>query len=629
MPSLLDGLNEQQLQAVISQNPVILCLAGAGSGKTRVLTHRMAHLHQEHRVGTSNMLALTFTRLAAKEMKERVMQLIGVNEGQKLTVGTFHSFCVRVLREWGNTVGLDSNFTIYDEDDRTAIIRTCIDELGYKKVKLQDVLDNLYSEIDADLPVAKVVAEYHNRLARNNAIDLDGLLVSMRDVLTFDQAQRELHDRYPYIFVDEFQDTNDIQFEIIQLLNPENLFVVGDDFQSIYGWRGANVRNIIDFPEKYPGCEAIKLEQNYRSTKRIVEAANTLIKHNLNQTEKVLITQREGPKINYLIAPDEDIEAKLIADAISIESKGMPETNWSGFAVLARTNRQLLLINDMLDSQKIPAQIVTNQDDVFKKPDIRNLMNLIEVALNPENDVLLRKVINFPYLRLTELELSNLELAALMGNKGHVEEIRNSGIPGGLQFLDILQTIRDITEEFDSAAAVLANTFIVSGLFNFYEDKGLKNRRDDIDTMLKKTEGWQEIQDSLGESRGIYSFLKWLRTRDIQEKLVQEQVNAVKLMTVHASKGLEFPVVFVAGMNQNTFPSHRTEDMEEERRLFYVAITRAKERLYLTRPEQKPAYPRGPIITQAESQFIREIQVEPEKEAVKPLEKAVGFEWLE
>jgi len=243
--SLLSGLNEQQLQAVTSDSPIILNLAGAGSGKTRVLTHRMAYLHQEKRVGTSNMLALTFTRLAAKEMKERVMKLVGTSEGYKLTVGTFHSFCVRILKDWGHLVSLEKNFTIYGEDDRRAIIQSCIEELGYKQVKLQDALDNLYLVLPDDSPVAKVTAEYRYRLVRNNALDLDGLLVALREVLTFPQSQMELQNRYHYVFVDEFQDTNDIQFEIIQLLNPENLFVVGDDFQSIYGWRGSNVRNII------------------------------------------------------------------------------------------------------------------------------------------------------------------------------------------------------------------------------------------------------------------------------------------------------------------------------------------------------------------------------------------------
>ncbi len=624
--SLLEGLNEQQLQAVTSDNPIILNLAGAGSGKTRVLTHRMAYLHQEKRVGTSNMLALTFTRLAAKEMKERVMDLIGMAEGYKLTVGTFHSFCVQVLREFGYLVGMEPNFTIYDEEDRTAIIRACIDELGYKKVKVQDVLDNLYKDLtNWDQSLVRVLEEYEYRLKRNNAVDLDALLFFTRDILESSQAQRELQNRYRYIFVDEFQDTNDIQFEIIQLLNPENLFVVGDDFQSIYGWRGSNVRNIIEFPDKNPGCEVIKLERNYRSTKQIVSAANTLIKHNLSQTEKALIADRDGLDIRYLIMPDEDAEARSVATNVGVERV---MNAWSDIAVLARTNRQLQKIKEVLDRRDIPSLIVSSQDDVFKKNDIRNLISLIEVALNPQDEINLRKVINFPCPRVTDLEMSHLELASIMGNNGYVEEMKNSQIPGGLEFLELLQTIRDITEEFDSAAVILANTFIVSGIFKFYKENGLTNRFDDNDSMLEKVEQWQEIQDSLGESRGIHSFLKWIKTRDLQEKLVQEKVDAVKLMTVHASKGLEFPVVFVIGMNQNVFPSKRTEDSEEERRLFYVAITRAKDRLYLTRPEQRVAYPGGPMALQMESQFIREIELELAEMIRLPQGKAVEFGWL-
>lgn len=507
------------------------------------------------------MLALTFTRLAAKEMKERVMQLVGISEGQKLTVGTFHSFCVRVLRELGNTVGLDSNFTIYDEDDRTAIIRSCIDELGYKKVKLQDVLDNLYSEIDADLPVAKVVAEYHNRLARNNAIDLDGLLVSTRDVLTFDQAQRELQNRYRYVFVDEFQDTNDIQFEIIQLLNPENLFVVGDDFQSIYGWRGANVQNIIEFPDRHPGCEVIKLERNYRSTREIVTAANELIGHNENQTKKVLISDRPGDPIIRVTVRNEEIEAELIADEIA---RKFNFGNWSDIAILARTNRQLLVIKDNLDRHQIPAQIVTNSDDVFKKPDIRSLTNLIEAALNPENDTLVRRVVNFPEIRIADLSLSILDYRSIESGKSLMETMRSSSISGAIDFCQLLDLIKSFTEEADTAIELIKRVMLLIGLNSYYLSKDLANRAENLKKMLEEVKRWQSVQDELGESVGIYYFLKWLKTKDLQEKLVQEKVDAVKLMTVHASKGLEFPVVFVVGMNQNTFPSHKADDLEEE-----------------------------------------------------------------
>lgn len=602
---LLSGLNEQQLQAVTSDNPIILNLAGAGSGKTRVLTHRMAYLHQEKRVGTGNMLALTFTRLAAKEMKERVMKLVGTSEGYKLTIGTFHSFCVRILKEWGHLVSLEKNFTIYGEDDRRAIIQSCIEELGYK-VKLQDVLDNLYTVLPEDSPVAKVTAEYRYRLARNNALDLDGLLAATREVLTFPQVQMELQSRYRYVFVDEFQDTNDIQLEIIQLLNPENLFVVGDDFQAIYGWRGSNVRNIIEFPDKHPGCEVIKLEQNYRSTKQIVSAANLLIKHNLSQTEKALITDRDGEDIVYMVRSNDDVEAEIIASAIGAELK-LVET-WSDIAVLARTNKQLEKIKEVLDRQNIPNLIVSSQDDVFKKHDIRMLIAFIEAAVNPLDDTNVRKVINFPEMRLTDLEIQNLELIALeLGYS--LSEVMFIGTEKERAFLKLLRLTRESSEEHETSLEVIKEAIHQLDLRFHYYNEGLNNRAEDISTMLTEVERWQNVQESLGETNGIFSFLKWLRTKDLQEKLVQEKVDAVKLMTVHASKGLEFPVVFVIGMNQNVFPSKRTADMEEERRLFYVAITRAKDRLYLTRPEQRAAYPGGPMALQMESQFIREIQV--------------------
>jgi len=623
--TLLDSLNEQQLQAVTSDSPIILNLAGAGSGKTRVLAHRIAHLHQEKRVGTSNILAITFTRLAAKEMKERVMKLVGISEGHKLTIGTFHSFCVRILKEWGHLVSLEKNFTIYTEDDRRAIIQSCIDELGYK-VKLQDVLDNLYVIFPDDSPVSKVAREYYYRLKRNNAVDLDGLLFFTKETLAFSQAQAELQNRYRYVFVDEFQDTNDIQLEIIQLLNPDNLFVVGDDFQSIYGFRGSNVQNIIEFTNKHSGCEVIKLEQNYRSTKQIVTAANELIKHNLSQTEKALITDRDGADIVYLVMSDEVIEAANVADIINAESK-LTET-WSDIAVLARTNRQLQKIKENLDRRNIPSLIVSSQDDVFKKHDIRMIIAFIEAAINPLDDMNVRKVINFPEARFTDLDIQNLELKAL--NIGQsLSEVMQIGTVKERLFYQLLESAKESSEERETALEVIEEAIHQLDLRYHYYNEGLNNRAEDLVTMFTEVERWQNVQESLGEPNGIFSFLKWLRMKDIQEKLVQEKVDVVKLMTVHASKGLEFPVVFVIGMNQNVFPSKRTEDMEEERRLFYVAITRAKDRLYLTRPEQRVAYPGGPMVLQAESQFIREINIEQSRGTSQSQGKVVGFEWLE
>lgn len=625
--SLLDGLNEQQLQAVTSDSSTILNLAGAGSGKTRVLTHRMAYLHQEKRVGTGNMLALTFTRLAAKEMKERVMYLVGTSEGYKLTIGTFHSFCVRVLKEWGYLIEMEKNFTIYGEDDRRAIIQSCIEELSYKKVNLQDVMDNLYNVLPEDSPVAKITAEYRYRLARNNAMDLDGLLVALREVLTFPQAQMELQNRYRYVFVDEFQDTNDIQLEIIQQLNPENLFVVGDDFQAIYGWRGSNVQNIIEFPNKHPGCEVIKLERNYRSTKQIVSAANTLIKHNLSQTEKVLIAHREGVDINYLVMPDDGIEAMNIAEVISRESEVLEA--WSNIAVLARTNRQLEKIKETLDTWNIPSMIVSSRDDIFKKDDIRKIMTLIESAINTEDNMSIRRVINFPDIRIGDLTLSVLDYKSMESGESLLSTMRSSSITEAINFCELVDSIRDYAEEEDVAVKLIERVLIRIGLKSNYFSKGLTNRIEDLTTMLDEVQRWHSVQEALGESVSIYSFLRWLKTKDLQEKLVQEKVDTVKLMTVHASKGLEFPVVFVIGMNQGVFPSKRTEDMEEERRLFYVAITRAKDRLYLTRSENRVAYPGGPMKPQVESQFIREIKVEQAKGNHEPQGKAVEFGWLE
>jgi DNA helicase-2/ATP-dependent DNA helicase PcrA len=602
---LLQGLNDQQLQAVTSDSPNILCLAGAGSGKTRVLTHRIAHLNMDKRFGTSNMLALTFTRLAAKEMKERVFVLIGEHEGKKLTIGTFHSFCVQVLREWGHLVGIEPNFTIYDEEDREEIVKSIIRDLGYKKVKVQDVLYSLQDPPE-DSPTERVVDEYMYRLAQNNAVDLDGLLVHTKEVLSFHPAQWDLTNRYRYVFVDEFQDTNDVQFEIIQRLSPDMLFLVGDDFQSIYGWRGANVENIIRIPIQFPAFEVVKLERNYRSTKHIVKAANSLITHNQKQTEKKLISDREGDRISYNCYLDDAGEAQVIASIILDSVRGR---SWSDYAVLARTNNQIKKVKDVFDYFGIPAQVVNNQGDVFKKHDIRKLLTFIEAAVNPQDNISFLKIINFPYPRLTDLELSKMEFSSLNSEKTLFEESQEIDVPALQAFRNTLDALKSLIDESDTALDVIRGSIDLIGLKDFYVSKGVNNRLGDIDVLFYQVEKWQSVQETLGESININSFLKWLRTKDIQERLVQEEVNAVKLMTVHASKGLEFPVVFVIGLNQNTFPSHRAEDLEEERRLFYVAITRAKEQLYLSRPERKPLFPGGPMVEQIQSQFIGELNL--------------------
>lgn len=606
--ALLDGLNPAQLQAVTSDSQTILTLAGAGSGKTRVLTHRIAHLVQ-NRVSTTNMLALTFTRLAAKEMKERLVGLIGEDMTRKLFCGTFHSFCVKVLKEWGHMVGVEKNFTIYDEEDKKAIIESIIRDFKYKNVKLFDVFRYL-AQWDKALFIlgdtGKVISEYLFRLKQNNALDLDILLHRTNDLFDIGQVRDYYRNIYRYAFVDEYQDTSNTQNSIIKGLEPDNLFVVGDDFQAIYGWRGANVQNILLFNSSigYPEAEVVKLEQNYRSTAQIVAAANNLISHNESQTEKTLIAQKEGEPVAYTVFNDEEMETAGVVAVI----KDLGIDNYSDVAVLARTNRQLQTVKSVLEREGIPCQLVNNHDDVFKKKAVRDVLNYISAALNPSNNVLARKAFSIPEPRATALEMERWELKALDAELPLMDILEHSDHPGAQEFTKLITSIRDVmANECQDAEHIFIRTIEILDMEEYLSASGLFNRVEQVKMVQERILKWQSVQQELGEDYGFSTFLRYLNTRDIQEKLVQEKVNAVKLLTIHAAKGLEFPVVFLVGLNQGVFPAGQAADIEEERRLMYVAVTRSKDHLYVSRTNMRSQWGGKQVICE-ESQFLDEMK---------------------
>lgn len=591
-------LNEAQKKAVESENPVILCLAGAGTGKTSTLTSRIAHLH-ENRVGCSSMLALTFTRLAGKEMKERTIKLIGP-EGEKLFCNTFHAFCVKVLKEYGYLLGYDKEFTIYDQDDREAIIAKILEEFSYGKwtntKKVISILEG-NNEIDCGEEEA-AIKEYYWTLKRNNAIDLDMLLAETSKLLKeYTEVQRNYHNQYEYMFVDEFQDTNDVQMQIIKALNPRNLFVVGDDFQSIYGWRQARPEYIINFQKYYPNVEIIKLEENYRSTESIITAANNLIAHNENQTKKVLRANKTGPDIEYIEAENIGNEVNIIAGKI------LEDSQYSNYAILTRTNKQMEPFIQTFKAFNIPYQVLTNKDDPLKKYDIRMILNILEVVLNPTDSRTLKKVINFPVKRIDELKMKVIdkvmvdESISFMEALDEVEEVQ--------EFMQQLDEIHSyVTEKSSEACSVFDVATCILQLPIKYVQENRDNKKQDLDRAIEIIERWESIQRELGENTDISNFLKWVHMKDIQEKLMEKR-DAVKIMTVHGAKGLEFNTVFVIGMNQNIFPSKRG-DLDEERRLAYVAITRTKEKLYITRAKKTLNWG-GKEIDTVESQFIKEM----------------------
>lgn len=592
-------LNREQRAAVESDSPVILCLAGAGTGKTATLTNRIAHLYK-NRVGCSSMLALTFTRLAGKEMKERVIKLIG-SPGEELFCNTFHAFCVKVLKEYGYLLGYDKEFTIYDQEDRESILDKIIEEFSYGKYtntkKIIAVLEGS-RQLDCG-EEEQVIKEYYWTLRRNNAIDLDMLLTETLKLLTdYKEVQKNYHNQYEYMFVDEFQDTNDIQMQIIKALNPRNLFVVGDDFQSIYGWRQAKPEYIINFQQYYPDVEIIKLEENYRSTEEIINAANNLIEHNENQTKKVLKANKTGAEIEYIEASNTFNEVNLIA------SKILEDSNYSNYAILTRTNKQMDPFIQVFKSFNIPYQVISNKEDPLKKYDIRMILNVLEVVLNPKDDNTLKKIINFPVKRLNGLKMKEIEKVMVDESISFMEALEDvEEVKEFIQHLDeihgyVTEVCSEASKVFDIAASYL-------NIIGKYKSENRQNKIEDLDKAREVIARWESIQMELGENADISNFLKWVHMKDIQEKFMEKR-DAVKIMTVHGSKGLEFSTVFVVGMNQNVFPSKRG-DIEEERRLFYVAITRAKEKLYITRSMETLDWCGNPIET-IESQFISELK---------------------
>jgi DNA helicase-2/ATP-dependent DNA helicase PcrA len=599
--SLLDGLNEQQLQAVTSTAPNILCLAGAGSGKTTVLTRRIAHLHQEQRIGTSNMLALTFTRLAALEMKERVIRLIGEEQGKKLFCGTFHAFAVAVLRRWGHKLGIDANFTIYDQEDRDLILRTIIDSFG-KRTTLKKVIERHDHFIDVLAEErlypeeSRVLKEYGFRCRQNNAVDLNrlvDLVIRLWDL--HPDILYEYQQTFTHIFLDEFQDTNDEQALLCKMLNAHNAFLVGDDYQAIYGWRGANVQHIIELATR-DNIEVIKLEDNYRSTDQIVAAANTLIGHNINQTKKTLLAHKQGRLVRIASISSASEEAIAIANTVN-HLRGVQGIDCKDIAVLCRTNQQIENLETWFKESGIPAKRITASDDPYKGYAVRPVMDWMYFIHNKKDNIALKKVLR--RYKPTPLHMQKFELQATQQDTSLYETIfQTNGLPEFIQ--DMVDLEYDIMNQ---------NIYRPLELFDYLCEALLSDQANP--SQIKKAriaiEIWQKSKLNIGENVTVPGFLKYLRYRDIQEKLI-EKVDAVKLMTVHASKGLEFHTVFIAGMNEGVFPSKKATDIEEERRLFYVAITRAKENLFITWPMMAPDWS-GSLIEMKPSPFLAELGI--------------------
>jgi DNA helicase-2/ATP-dependent DNA helicase PcrA len=599
LDNLISKLNEAQRQAVTTDKNRVLVMAGAGSGKTSVLTTRIAHLQLNERVGTSNQLALTFTRLAATEMKERVGKILGDSLAKNLTTGTFHSFCVRVLRTYGNRIGIETTFSVYDTEDRDALIESVIQDLLLSG-KVKPTLDP-WNEPRSHFE-GQVVREYKHRLRRNNALDLDGLLAeSVRLLIEHPDIASELQNRYTHIFVDEYQDSDSRQEQIVNLINPQYLFVVGDPAQAIYGWRGAKIDNILTFEECNSDTEVVKMERNYRSTKPILHLANKVIEQSLFKSPLKLWTDKEGPKAWLTGYQCESHEATEIAQGIQcrVEFDGtIPED----VAILCRTNYQVDHYKRALEQIGIKTYVVSNKADPLNAWDVRRIFDYMTYICNPKDDRAFRKIINWPDRRMTDLELQQAEMASTVQMISLSELLEER--------MDILSSL--VLEDWHSDVRILLEQVLENlGLEDRYHSQGLHNRIADLVRAGEAIERWVGRQVGLGESYDPYTFLRWLRTKDIQERLVQEKPEGVQILTVHAAKGLEWAHVYVPGCNLNVFPSKKG-DIEEERRLFYVAVTRAKETLHLSYFEERQnPWGKREMVQMKPSPFLKAMEVQP------------------
>ena len=641
----LDTLNPAQRDAVEKTEGPVLILAGAGSGKTRVLTSRMAYLIEDKGVQPANILAITFTNKAANEMRERVEQEIG-SDTKDMWISTFHSCCVRILRKDINRIGYNRSFVIYDSADQITLVKDCLKELNLSdkvfepravisyisgaKDKLQtpkefkhiNLSDNRMSK------VADIYALYQDRLKRNSALDFDDLIFKAVELLKSNEEVLDYYrSRFKYIMVDEYQDTSKAQYELIKLLAKEhqNICVVGDDDQSIYGWRGADIRNILEFEKDYENVHVVKLEQNYRSTQVILDAANTVISNNIERKRKKLWSEKtEGELIKIQLAENEVEEADFIADTIAQISTKQSRP-YKDFAILYRANVQGRSIEDALNRSQIPYNIYGGTK-FYERKEIKDLLAYLKVIQNPQDDISLKRIINVPRrgigLRTIEKieDRANLKQESIysvlidVDTNSEISTKARASING---FVDIIATLRTIREVYP-VSKLIEKILDTTGYLDELEESKKKAGKD----LVSKSEEIQDRIDNLNEFISIaIEFEQNSEDKDLETFLTgvalsaepnnEEENDRVSLMTIHTSKGLEFPVVFLTGMEEGLFPISRAvrsmndSEIEEERRLCYVGITRAKEQLFMTMTKKRTLY--GKTNQSIASRFMEEL----------------------
>ena len=637
--SIYDTLNPPQREAVAQTEGPVLILAGAGSGKTRVLTHRIAYLMEEKGVNPWNILAITFTNKAAQEMRERVDKLVGFGS-ESIWVSTFHSACVRILRRHIDNLGYDTNFTIYDTDDQKSLMKdVCrkmnIDTKIYKErfllAQISHAKDELLTPDDMEMKaagdynmkkVASVYREYQAALRKNNALDFDDLIVKTVELFEKCGAVLEYYqERFKYIMVDEYQDTNTAQFKFISLLAQryQNLCVVGDDDQSIYKFRGANIGNILGFEHVFPDARVIRLEQNYRSTRNILNAANQVIANNTERKAKTLWTENEeGSKVHFRQFLNAYEEAEYVAGEIGkLKRNGLG--NYRDCAILYRTNAQSRIFEEKFIAANIPYKLVGGVN-FYARKEIKDLLCYLKTIDNARDDLAVQRIINVPKRGIGATTLGRVQdYADNMGISLYealrvAEEVPSIGrslskIDGFVTFIQMLKSKADVMTVEEILQEVIDSTGYVAEL-EAEDTEESRARIENIDELISKTVAYQEAMEEQNQPATLSGFLEEVAlVADIDT--VDPDQDYVLLMTLHSAKGLEFPKVFMVGMEDGIFPSHMTisygddGELEEERRLCYVGITRAMKELTLTCAQQRMI--RGETQYNRVSRFVREI----------------------
>ena len=647
MKDYLSQLNESQKLPTVHKNGPVMVIAGAGSGKTRVLTYRIAYL-MEMGVDPFSILALTFTNKAAKEMKERIGLIVGETNAKSLWMGTFHSIFARILRSEAEYLGYSSNFSIYDTQDSERLISSIIKELKldkdlYKHRNIRNRISSLKNNLvtvkaylnnpelvqqdkESRKPMfGKIYQTYVNRCFKASAMDFDDLLLKTNELLNrFPEVLAKYQQRFKYIHVDEYQDTNHSQYLIVKALADkfENICVVGDDAQSIYGFRGANIENILSFQKDYPNSSVYRLEQNYRSTQNIVNAANSVISNNLNKLEKKVWTENEiGEKIELSETPTDSEEGRFVASSI-FEAKHNLQLQNDQFAVLYRTNAQSRSIEDALRRKNIPFQIYGGLS-FYQRKEIKDILAYLRLIINSKDDESLKRVINYPArgIGLTTLEKiqiysneNNLTLFEVLENINNYEINVNKGTKEKLfDFFSMIKSFQ-ISNENLNALEILNEVLKRVGIVNLLKNEGtpeaisrIENIEELINAVQDFIEGQKEIVDSSGS---LSEFLEDVALITDLDKEVDNTKPKVSLMTIHLAKGLEFSHVYIVGLEEDLFPSALSSttrsDLEEERRLFYVALTRAMKKVTIS--YSKTRYRWGKLNDCEPSRFISEIE---------------------